>query len=103
MEATMNFQRFFLSLAICALALATVGCASTQRTVVSDQAVADQIKQGLEAPTGPEGPFLIDIFANKGEVTLDGHVPSAQAKERAMDVAHTTQGVKDVKSFLSVR
>lgn len=99
----MKFHRLVLAVAVLALCVSTMGCATTKKQTMTDQQVADQIKANLEAPTGPEGPFKIDVFAHKGDVTLDGNVGSPAAKEKAMDVAHTTGGVKDVKSFLAVQ
>lgn len=85
------------------LCISVIGCASTKKVVLDDQTVADAIKASLEAPTGPEGPFTVDIFVNKGAVQLDGTVPNTAAKERAIEVAQTADGVKDVKSFLVVK
>lgn len=99
----MKSYRVFMVFVSCVLSLALVGCATTNRTVMTDQDMANSIKNSLEAPTGPDGPFVIDIFVNKGNVTLDGSVPSTVAKEEAMDLAHNMSGVKDVKSFLRVK
>ncbi|MGI6457244.1 MAG: BON domain-containing protein [bacterium] len=99
----MKSNKFILMAVTGVLVVSMIGCANTRKVTMTDQQIADQIEAQLEAPTGPEGPFTIDIFVNKGNVTLDGTVPTATAKEQAMDVAHSTAGVKDVKSFLSVR
>jgi len=99
----MKSYRFLVVFLVCILSLALVGCATTKKTLMTDQELANSIKNSLEAPTGPEGPFLIDIFVNKGNVSMDGNVPTTAAKEKAMSIAHNTSGVKDVKSFLRVK
>lgn len=98
----MKYHPFFLFLMVGVMSLAMVGCATQSRVVVNDQDIANSIKNQLESPSGPDGPFVVDIIVNRGNVTLDGAVPTTIAKEQAMDVAHTTQGVRDVKSFLDV-
>jgi len=86
------------------LCLSVFGCASSsKRVVLDDQTIANQIKDSLEAASGPVAPFTIDIFVEKGAVELDGTVASAAAKAKAIEIAHTSQSVKDVKSFIVVR
>ncbi len=86
------------------LCLSVIGCASSKkRVVLDDQTIADSIKGSLEAPTGPDGPFNVDIFVAKGAVQLEGTVPNTAAKEQAIEIAHSSQGVTDVKSFLVVK
>ncbi len=86
------------------LCLTVIGCAtSSKRVVLDDQTIANSIKAALEAPTGPDGPFTIDILVNKGAVQLDGTVPNTAAKEKAIEVAHSSEGVTDVKSFIAVK
>lgn len=89
---------------ICGLmCIAAVGCANKDIAKIDDQTIADSIKSQLESATGPEGPFGIDVFVKGGEVTLDGEVKTSAAKEKAMDIALNTEGVKDVKSWIEVK
>ncbi|MDX9754675.1 MAG: BON domain-containing protein [bacterium] len=99
----MKLHRLLLLLLVVAMSVSFVGCASSQKKAVNDQAIADQIKAQLESELGPEGPFSIDIFVDKGVVTLDGKVKDNAAKEKALTTAQTTQGVKDVKSFVIIQ
>lgn len=93
----------FLSLIVAAaLALSTMACSTSGRVALDDQTIANNIKRQLEDPSGPAGPFGIDILVHKGSVSLDGKVPSQGSKEQAMQIAQQSQGVKDVKSFLVV-
>lgn len=80
--------------------LATMGCATGGK--ITDADIANSIKDQLEAPSGPEGPFAIDIFVKKCDVTLDGKVDSDGAKQQAMGIAQSSEGVKSVKSFLII-
>jgi len=97
-------KRFLLLATVGLITTAMLGCAgATKKTALDDQGIANQIKAQLEAPTGPNGPFSIDILVTKGAVTLDGQVPSAQVKDQAMEIAQATQSVKDVKSFLKTK
>ncbi len=80
--------------------LATMGCANSGK--LADADIATSIKEQLEASSGPEGPFAVDIFVKKGEVTLDGKVESDAAKQQSMGIAQSTEGVKSVKSFLII-
>ena len=86
------------------LCLSVIGCASSsKRVVLDDQTIADTIKASLEAPTGPDGPFTIDILVDRGTVQLDGIVKNTAAKEKAIEIAHTTDSVKEVKSLIVVK
>ncbi len=96
----MIYRRLFLFITIGVLCVSVMGCATSQKVTVDDETIANQIKTELESPAGPEGPFEIDILVKEGTVQLDGEVKSIQAKEKAMELAQKTEGVKDVKSFL---
>lgn len=93
-------QRIFGFLIASVLSIALTNCATTKKTTLTDQDIANNIKASLESPSGPDGPFGIDIWVNKGSVTLDGQVPNQMAKEKAMQIAQSSDGVKDLKSFL---
>ncbi|MEW6236517.1 MAG: BON domain-containing protein [Candidatus Omnitrophota bacterium] len=99
----MKHQRLLAVVIIGLFCIASIGCASTSKKVASDQSLADQIKSQLEAPTGPAGPFKLDIFVKKGVVNLDGELATAADKEKALSIITATPGVKDVKSFAEVK
>ena len=99
----MKYHRILLNAGIGLAIIGMAGCASTGRVAVDDQTIANNIKQQLEAPTGPEGPFGIDILVHKGAVSLDGAVPSQAAKEHALQIGQSQEGVKDIKSFLELK
>lgn len=99
----MKLQRLVLLMVVVAFSVALVGCATSQKTVLSDQEIANNIKAHLESPAGPEGPFVIDVIVDRGVVKLDGKVKNAAAKAEAMDIAQQAQGVEEVKSFLVVQ
>lgn len=98
----MNIRRIaMMMLFVGAFAMTLSGCA-TQRGGLTDQGIAEAIKSDLEAQSGPEGPFGINVLVQRGEVTLDGEVSSNRAKEEAMGIAQRMEGVRDVKSFLVI-
>ncbi len=100
----MKYNRLILLFAVGFLCVSMFGCAGgSRRVVLDDQTIALQIKDQLEATSGPEGPFEIDVIVDAGEVTLDGEVPTPLAKEKAIEITQITEGVKDVKSYLIVR
>ncbi|RJP18411.1 MAG: BON domain-containing protein [Candidatus Omnitrophota bacterium] len=99
----MNLRRFMLLLTVGFFCIALIGCASTKKVTLDDQTIANQIKTQLEAPAGPEGPFEINIIVNKGGVQLEGEVATVLAKEQAMAIAQSSEGVKDVKSFIQTK
>ncbi len=84
------------------LCVAMIGCATKDEVTITDQDIADTIKEKLEKESGPQGPFKIDIFVNDGDVSLDGQVSSSDIEQEAMETAKDTVGVKDVKSFIEL-
>ena len=98
----MNIRRIaMMFLFVGAFAMTLSGCAH-QRGGLTDQGIAEAIKSDLEAPSGPQGPFEINVLVQRGEVTLDGEVASNRARDEAMAAAQRMEGVRDVKSFLIV-
>lgn len=96
-------QKLFGFLLAGIVSVGLMNCATTKKTTLTDQDIANNIKTALESPSGPEGPFGIDIWVDKGTVTLDGEVPSQGAKEKAMQIAQGSEGVKELKSFLEAK
>ena len=96
-------QQLFGFLLAGVVSVGLMNCATTKKITLTDQDIANNIKAALESPSGPVGPFGIDIWVNKGSVTLDGEVPNQSAKEKAMQIAQGSEGVKDLKSFLETR
>ena len=97
-----------LSFLVC-IALVTVflGCASTPTRegtgeYVDDSAITTKVKAAiLNEPTLKV--FQINVETFKGEVQLSGFVDSAQAKQKAGEVARGVGGVKSVKNNLIVK
>lgn len=97
----MNNRSGLMFLLAGALSLVLTGCAATGPQV-TDQSIADSIKSDLEAASGPQGPFEVDIMVEDGEVTLSGDVPSTSSKEQAMQIASEAEGVEEINSYLIV-
>ena len=69
--------------------------------VLGDAAITTAVKSKLLADTDVSG-MKIDVDTADGVVTLQGTVPSAVEKRRAVQLAKETTGVKSVKDQLKV-
>jgi osmotically-inducible protein OsmY len=96
------------------LAAGSVGCssnpgegpaestASNAGRVVDDSVITGKVKSALIAdPTTKAHQINVETF--QGTVQLQGWVDSNEARARAVEVARTVEGVKDVKNSLQVR
>jgi len=87
-----RISAFVSALLVSGLAIA---CSSTDAgitTKVKSQFAADDTVKAYE----------INVTTNRGVVTLEGDVDSAAAKTQAVQIARTTEGVKDVVDQLVV-
>ena len=86
-----------LAVFISAVALAaTVGCAQT------DSGITTNVKSKFATDDTVKA-YQIDVDTKDHIVTLSGEVDSMAAKERAMQIASATEGVRDVHNNLVVR
>jgi hyperosmotically inducible protein len=94
--------------AICAvlLLLTLWGCQTpagrTAGEVVDDGTITTKVKAKLLKDDALSG-FAISVETFEGEVTLTGAVDSLQDKERAMQLAKSVHGVKDINNLLKVK
>jgi hyperosmotically inducible protein len=90
-------QRRTVSALLGALALAftTIACAET------DPGITTAVKGKLAADDTVKA-YRIDVDTKDGVVTLSGAVDTAVAKDRAVEVAKATDGVRDVVDQLTV-
>jgi osmotically-inducible protein OsmY len=95
-----RFPVFFLSLIL--LMAIVVGCGATVSGAVDDPTITQRIKLlFLNDPV--IRPQNIEVQTFKGSVTLSGRVASKQEEEKAIALARTIRGVKDVKSTLKIQ
>ena len=87
-------NRFVLGLAA-ALAVLSIACAKT------DPGITTAVKSKLAADDTVKA-YKIDVDTTDHVVTLTGTVDSSAAKERAVTIARTTEGVNNVIDNLSV-
>ena len=81
--------------------LLTVACGKTIGETLDDATVTTRVKTALiNAPN--VGALAIDVDTFKGVVTLSGRVKSQDEAAKAVSIARTVSGVKDVKSTLQV-
>lgn len=69
--------------------------------VLGDAAITTAVKSKFLADTSVSG-MKIDVDTTNGVVTLQGTVPSAAEKRRAVELAKETTGVKSVRDQLKV-
>jgi BON domain-containing protein len=79
-----------------ALALFAVACAQ------SDAGITTKVKFKLEADRSVPNASTIRVETNRHVVTLTGKAASDSEKQRAVAVAKSTEGVKDVVDNLAV-
>lgn len=90
-----------------ALAVSTVACAPTRTResageVVDDSVITAKVKSELVADPITKA-HQISVETYRGTVQLSGFVDSAKARNRAVQIAHNTRGVKEVKNSLEIR
>jgi len=86
---------------------ALVGCSSTPTQQSAGQAVDDgvvtaKVKAALVADPVTKA-HQINVETFKGTVQLSGFVDSAEARNRALQLARDVQGVRRVKDAMDVR
>jgi osmotically-inducible protein OsmY len=87
--------------AIGVIILLSVACGKTIGETFDDATITTRVKTALiNAPT--VGALAIDVDTFKGVVTLSGRVKTQDEAAKAVEVARTVGGVKDVKSTLQV-
>ena len=97
-----------LSFLVCiALITAFVGCASTPKKegtgeYIDDSAITTKVKSAILGDSALKV-FQINVETFKGEVQLSGFVDSAEAKQKAGEVARGVGGVKSVRNNLVVK
>jgi osmotically-inducible protein OsmY len=96
-----------LLLAVMIVSTAIVGCSSTPTQQPADEAIDDGVVTAkvkaklIEDPVTKAHQINVETF--KGNVQLSGFVETEQARSRALQLAKSTAGVKNVKDALEVR
>lgn len=87
--------------AVLLVPLVAWGCGKAIGDTLNDATITTRVKTALL--NDPEvGVLRIDVDTTSGVVTLSGAVPSSAQADRAVRIAKTVEGVKDVKSALKV-
>jgi predicted small secreted protein len=86
---------------VLAFALLLTACGATTRGANDDMTISTRVKIAL-LNDRQLGPLRIDARTFQGVVTLTGTVPSPTDEQRAIAVARTVRGVKDVKSEMKI-
>jgi hyperosmotically inducible periplasmic protein len=98
----MHRTRLTALLLAIALALPLVaGCGKTVGDTIDDATVTTRVKTAfINDPV--VGAMRIDVDTFKGVVTLSGRAKSKDEETKAIALARTIKGVKDVKSTLQI-
>ena len=76
--------------------------AGTVGTALSDTAITTKVKAAF-AGDKTVSATTIHVTTKKGEVQLSGAAKSAAEKQRAEDIARTTDGVRNVRNAITVK
>jgi hyperosmotically inducible periplasmic protein len=103
----MQKSKGFVSAVMLVVTMAMVACASTRTQKSAGEQVDDSVTTGRVKAALIADPVTkahqIDVETFKGTVQLNGFVDSSASKERAAEVAKTTEGVKSVHNNLTVK
>jgi osmotically-inducible protein OsmY len=91
-----------MRIAIVVVALMSAACAPATYDTHDDLTISTQVKIAL-IQDARLGEFRINAATLHGVTTLQGSVPSQEDVARAIAIARTVRGVKDVKSELKVQ
>ena len=78
--------------------------AASQSDMALAQQVAQKLRQQLSGVQNVQvvQPGTIYVIVSKGTVTLDGFVPSSDAKQKAEQIAKSVTGIQNVKNSLNI-
>ena len=98
----MHRTRLTALLLVIAMALPFVAaCGKTVGETIDDATITTRVKTAfVNDPV--VGALRIDVDTFKGVVTLSGRVKSKEEESKAISVARSIKGVKDVKSTLQI-
>jgi len=98
----MHRQRFTAFLAALVMALPMIAaCGKTVGETIDDATITTRVKTAfINDPV--VGALRIDVDTFKGVVTLSGRVKTKDEETKAIALARTINGVKDVKSTLQI-
>jgi hyperosmotically inducible periplasmic protein len=101
----MHYVSRLLSITLIVVALIS-GCTAltgkSTGTNVDDAGITASVKTNLASERGMQTLTAIDVDTNRGIVSLNGIVESSAAKQRAVDIARQTSGVKSVVNNLQI-
>ena len=100
MRATTRFPALLALILLVPMMLA--GCATSVTETIDDAAITTRVKTAfINDPV--VGAARIDVDTFKGVVTLSGRVKTKEEEGKAIELARTRNGVKDVKSTLLIQ
>jgi osmotically-inducible protein OsmY len=110
----MSASRVVPILAAVVITAAMAGCSSNQERggaeragatagrVIDDSVITGKVKTALIADSTTKA-YQIEVETYQATVQLSGFVDSAEARRRAVEIARSVEGVRDVKNSLQLR
>ena len=110
----MSMSRVVPILAAVVITAAMTGCSSNQERggaeragatagrVIDDSVITGKVKTALIADSTTKA-HQIEVETFQSTVQLSGFVDSAEARRRAVEIARSVEGVRDVKNSLQLR
>ena len=100
-------MRILLIVVIGVCFMCSSGCASTGAhkstgEMIDDAVLSGKVKSKLIADADVRA-FSIDVDTRNGVVILNGRVSSEWEQDRAVEIAESVYGVKEVKSLLVIK
>jgi len=75
---------------------------ATAGRVIDDSVITGKVKTALIADSTTKA-YQIEVETYRGTVLLSGFVDSAEQRRRAVEIARSVEGVRDVKNSLELR
>ena len=95
----MHLSAFCVALVLCCMSAA---CGNTARAASDDQTLTTRVHVQLLSEPSLRSPEQIQVKTFDGVVTLSGRVSSKELEEKAIALAKSVRGVKEVRSTLKI-
>lgn len=103
----MRIHHFFNTVLSSLCLLTLFACAPTAQRegtgeYVDDTVITTKVKAALAADPGVKA-TEVNVETFRGTVQLSGFVSSPEARQRAIEVARSTKGVRDVRNDMAIK
>jgi hyperosmotically inducible protein len=104
----MSSKRLYINLIVCLVLTVAISACAGDRTsrstgqVIDDTAIAAKVKSALIADPDVKG-MKVNVDVSQGVVELNGVADRTAKRQKAIRIARTVEGVKEVRNNLVVR